>query len=216
MKNNETEFLVTDIKELSGRRRLVVINYEPAFAVYTSELKKFDIHKDNIISVGTYNTLLTEVLNKRAAARAMNLLKSRDYARQELIDRLSKDYYPESSVSYALDYVEHYGYINDYRYAQNYLQFKGTAKSQKQITVYLHKKGIAPDIIEQVCDEYYGQSEDVQLNLIVGQMRKKASQIQDFSYENKIKLMAYFYRKGFEADTIKKALDIVVDESDGY
>ena len=216
MKNSEAEFLVTDIKELSGRRRLVVINYEPAFAVYTSELKKFDIHKDNILSALTYNTLLTEVLNKRAAVRAMNLLKSRDYARQELIDRLSKDYYPEASISYALDYVEHYGYINDYRYAQNYLQFKGSSKSRKQITVYLHKKGIASDIIEQVCDEYYGESEDIQLNLIVEQMRKKAARIQDFSYENKMKLMAYFYRKGFEAETIKKALDIVVDECNGY
>lgn len=216
MNNSETEFLVTDIKELSGRRRLVVINYEPAFALYTSELKRFNVHKDNILSVETYNLILTEVLNKRATARAMNLLQSRDYARQELIDKLSKDYYPESAISQALAYVERFGYIDDYRYTENYLQFKGAIKSRKQITVYLHKKGIAPDIIEQVCDEYYGQSEDIQLKLVTEQMRKKAARIQDFSYENKMKLMGYFYRKGFESDTIKKALDIVVEECDNY
>ena len=34
------ELIVTSIKELTKKRRLVYINYEPAFALYAAELRK--------------------------------------------------------------------------------------------------------------------------------------------------------------------------------
>ena len=37
------ELIVTSIKELTKKRRLVYINYEPAFALYAAELRKFGI-----------------------------------------------------------------------------------------------------------------------------------------------------------------------------
>lgn len=212
--NEEVEFLVTDIKELSGRRRLVFVNYEPAFALYSSEIRKYAIQKDTIISTEVYQQLLTEVFDKRATARAMNLLQAKDYSKKELTDKLVKDYYPETAIQRALEYVEKFGYINDYRYAETYVQFKSTSKSRKQIVLFLQKKGIAQDIIEHVCDAYYDQNQDVELDMILTQMRKKAATMQEFSYENKMKLMGCFYRKGFQTDTIKKALDIVVQERD--
>lgn len=214
--NDEVEFLVTDIKELSGRRRLIFVNYEPAFALYASEIRKYAIKKDTILSAEVYRQLLAEVFDKRAAARAMNLLQAKDYSQKELADKLVKDYYPETAIQHALEYVEKFGYINDSRYAENYIQFKGTSKSRKQIVLFLQKKGIAQEIIERVCDAYYDQNQDAELEPVLEQMRKKTAKIQEFSYENKMKLMGYFYRKGFQADTIKKALDIVVQERDNY
>lgn len=214
--NQEIEFLVTDIKELSGRRRLIFINYEPAFALYTSEIRKYAIKKNMILPIDVYQKLLTEIFDKRATARAMNLLQAKDYSKKELTDRLVKDYYPQSSISHALEYVEKFGYVDDSRYANNYVQFKATSKSRKQIVLFLQKKGIAQDVIDGACDRYYEQNTDAELDMILTQMRKKMSGIQEFSYEDRMKLMGSFYRKGFHADMIKKALDIVVGDSDSY
>lgn len=93
-----------------------------------------------------------------------------------------------------------------------YVQFKGQKKSRKQIELFLQKKGISRELIDQACEEYYGQNEDSELEQILVQMRRKAAGKLPLSYEEKMKLMGSFYRKGFQSDSIKKALDIVVSE----
>ena len=77
---------------------------------------------------------------------------------------------------------------------------------------FLQKKGISRELIDQACEEYYGQNEDSELEQILVQMRRKAAGKLPLSYEEKMKLMGSFYRKGFQSDSIKKALDIVVSE----
>ena len=56
------------------------------------------------------------------------------------------------------------------------------------------------------------QIKDSELEQILVQMRRKVAGKLPLSYEEKMKLMGSFYRKGFQSDSIKKALDIVVSE----
>lgn len=206
------EYTVTLVKQLTAKRKLVYINYEPAFALYTSELRKFEIKEQETVTEDTYNEIIS-VLSKRAAVRAMNLLKSKDYSKAELVRKLNDGHYPEEAVEYAISYVESYGYIDDYRYASNYVAFKADVKSRKQITCHLREKGIASDIIENVCQEYYQDNENAEFDNIVAGFEKKLLKFtEEPSYEDKQKLLGYYYRKGFPTDTIRKALDIVVDK----
>ena len=69
-----SELIVTSIKELTKKRRLVYINYEPAFAVYTAELRKFGIKDGESLRKELYDSLIDDVLSKRATVRAMALL----------------------------------------------------------------------------------------------------------------------------------------------
>lgn len=57
-----------------------------------------------------------------------------------------------------------------------YVQFKGQKKSRKQIELFLQKKGISRELIDQACEEYYGQNEDSELEQILVQMRRKAAE----------------------------------------
>ena len=198
MQNN----IVTAIKELSGRRRLVYINYEPAFALYSSEIKKYEITTDISLSDNIYNDIVHNILDKRAIARAMNLLVSKDYS----------EYYPLECIERAIAYVKSFGYLNDERYAANYIAFKALTKSRKQIELFLSGKGIDKHIIEHECELYYSENEEAELEQILSVMRKKADKFDELGYKEKCKLMNYFYNKGFNADNIKKALDIIVDE----
>lgn len=206
------EYQVTSIKELSGKRRLVYINFEPAFALYPGELRKYNVVEEAIIPEETYNEIRS-VLGKRATVRAMSLLKSKDYSEKELSDKLKSAYYPESAVDKAIEYVKSYGYIDDNRYAVNYLTFKASGRSRNQIMGFLHQKGISSDIIQRVCEEYYGDNSDAEYEVLLRSMRKKVEKCdEEPGYETRQKIMAHFYRKGFKAELIGKTLDIVVNE----
>ena len=82
------ELIVTSIKELTKKRRLVYINYEPAFALYVAELRKFGIKDGESVRKEAYDSLIDDVLSKRATVRAMALLKNKDYTGKGLEDKL--------------------------------------------------------------------------------------------------------------------------------
>lgn len=205
------EYRVISIKELNNKRRLVCINYEPEFALYLGELKKYNIVENGIVPETVYREL-EAVLCKRAVMRAMNLLKSKDYSEKELVDKLKASYYPQAAVDNALEYVKSYGYIDDKRYAANYVAFKAGSRSRHQIVGFLKQKGILSDIIQSVCDEYYGDNSDAEYEVLLKQMAKKLSKYNEQpDYETRQKIKSYFYRKGFSAETIGKTLDVVVE-----
>ncbi len=143
----------------------------------------------------------------------MNLLKSKDYTKKELVSKLEMSYYPKKSIHDALTYVERYGYINDKRYVENYIAFKANKKSRKQIEQFLKEKGIGSDVIENALEDYYGNSSEYEMNLIISTLKKKYGNvsIEELDYKQKQKMMAYMYRKGFGMDTIHKAVDVFLD-----
>lgn len=205
------EYQVISIRKLNSRRRLVCINYEPEFALYLGELKKYNVVENGIVTEAVYREL-EAMLCKRAVIRTMNLLKSKDYSEKELIDKLRASYYPQTAVDNALEYVKSYGYVDDKRYAANYVAFKAESRSRHQIVGFLKQKGISSDIIQSVCEEYYGDNSDVEYEVLLKQMAKKLSKYDEQpDYEARQKIKSYFYRKGFGAEIIGKTLDVVVE-----
>lgn len=206
------EYLVTSLKKLTNKRWLVYINYEPAFALYEGELKEYNISEDACISETDYE-LIIALLSKRATVRAMNLLKAKDYTSKELLEKLQQGYYPKVAVDKAMNYVKSFGYLDDNRYAANYIEFKGTSKSRKQIEQFLQHKGIPEEMVRQISDDYYGSNEGAEYEQLLKSMHKKLSgRDEKPDYESRQKIMSYYYRKGFSVDLVRKALDIVVDE----
>lgn len=206
------EYFVTSIKEITSKRRAVYVDYEHVFALYAGELRKFGIKEQSYISEDVYDEIMT-VLSKRAVIRGMNLLKNKDYTRAEFIKKLKDGYYPDKAVDAALEYIDRYGYIDDDRYARNYVAFKAPIKSRRIIEQKLKEKGVSADIIACVCDEYYSDNGECELNQVVSLIEKRTSKtdISRMDYNERQKLMAYLYRRGFNFDIINKAIDKVCD-----
>lgn len=205
------ELLVTSFKDLTKKRRLIYVNYEPAFALYNTEIKRFNIIVDSYISEDMYEEIIT-ILNKRATIRAMSLLKDKDYTRKGLINKLKEGFYPEESIETAINYIDKYGYLDDRRYASNYIYFKANTKTRKQIELKLMEKGISKDIIEEVCEEYYSNNSDVELRQAKEYVKKKCDNIDNLDFKERQKIKSFLFRKGFKMDVINKALDIVDDD----
>lgn len=142
---------------------------------------------------------------KRAREKAMDLLLFKDRTEKELENRLVKAGFSETSTNAAMEYVESFGYINDLRYAKNFISFRQETKSRKEIRYKLIEKGVDKETIELAFeDDYAGESMALR-NLL--KKRLKGTEISELSKEEKQKHIAYLARKGFSLHDILKEFD---------
>ncbi len=209
------DYLVTDIKDITSKRRLVYINYEPAFGLYAGELIAYDINIDKVIPQDVYDEII-KVLTKRATLRGVNLIKDKDYTEYELRQKLLKSNYPPEAVDSAIIFAINNKYIDDRRYALNYVSFKAENKSRKYIENRLKIKGINVSLIETACEEYYCDNDNAEINQIEKLIKKKLSgkNVSELTYEEKQKIFSYLYRKGYTIDGINKAFNEFLDNTD--
>lgn len=198
---------VTGLEPINQSRYKVYIDQELAFALYKGELTSFGIKEGAELAEADYRLLMAEVLPKRAKLRSMNLLKARDYTEHQLRDKLKDGFYPPEVVEEAVAYVKSYHYIDDLRYASDYLNCYGESRSRRRIEQDLQQKGVAKEIIA----EAYRQAAEKnalpdETQLIAEQLRKKHFDREAATYEETQKISAFLYRKGFSADAIRKVL----------
>jgi regulatory protein len=200
--------IITDIDEISKSKVKVSTDIGATFSLYKSELRTYGIAKDKELSKEDYDSLVEDVLVKRAKLRCMNLLKSRDYTRYQMENKLKSGYYPDEVIDRAIAYVMSYGYIDDVRYAATYLGCKSATKSKKQIRNELMLKGISSEDIETAfgtCMEENRLTDEAEL--IENLIKKKKFDKANATYEEKQKIIGFLYRKGFALDIIYKAIE---------
>ena len=143
--------------------------------------------------------------NKKAIEKAMQLLLYKDRTRYELSDRLKKSGFSETATTAAMEYVESFGYVNDLRYACNYVSFRHDSKSRREIVYKLRKKGIEDGIIEQAIDEdYHGEQEAIRRLLT---KRLKGKSVSELERTEREKHIAYLCRKGYSYSEVQRVLD---------
>ncbi len=199
--------LVTQISEISKARYRVYLDGQFAFVLYKGELSRFHIKENQECSEEIYQHIMTQILPKRAKLRSMNLLQSRDYTRRQLEDKLKQGEYPPECVEEAIAYVESYGYIDDYRYAKDFIEYNLQIKNRKRIETDLMRKGIGKDIIGKAFDELedLGVEQD-ELSMARALLNKRKYCANTATKQEQQKMYGFLYRKGFQSDTIGKAL----------
>lgn len=199
--------IVTLLAEYTASKVKVYIDDEFAFVLYKGELRKYGLREQMPISHDAYQEILHEVLPKRAKLRCMNLLKSRDYTRAQLHLKLKQGFYPEEAIEEALDYVASYGYLDDFRYAGDFIRCSHSHKSRRRIENDLLNKGISSDIIERAWAIWESdgneQDEDEQIQKLLQKRKYDAAEADKKEMQ---KMYAFLARRGFDADKIRKAL----------
>lgn len=143
--------------------------------------------------------------------RALRLLERKDYSRKELMNKLEKDGYSEEFLEKIIEYIDSYHYLDDARVAGSYIRGRMEYKSKKELEYMLKQKGISEEEIELAMIENYKNEEGIPQEEVAIQrfLRKNhvdEDSVFELTYEEKQKLAAKLYRKGFEADKIKKEL----------
>lgn len=135
----------------------------------------------------------------RAKRRALHILERSDRTEQELRDKLSKNYLPEV-VDAAVEYVKSYHYIDDHRYAVNYLNSRGKGKSSRQVEQeLLYKKGISKAVLEKALEEAEPQDEQEQIRRW---MEKKQIDPATANRDELRRFYQFLMRRGFRSADI--------------
>lgn len=198
---------VTQIEEYTKARSKIYIDQEFAFVLYKGELRLYHIAEGQELSEADYRHLMKEVLPKRAKLRCMNLLKSREYTRQQLKTKLKQGFYPEEVAEEALDYVASYHYIDDDRYAAEFIRCYQESKSRKCIELDLLKKGVDKAVIQRAWQSWENDgNEQNEAEQIRKLLEKRHFDIETADLKTRQKTYAFLMRKGFSAESIRKVL----------
>lgn len=142
---------------------------------------------------------------RRAAEKAMNLLLCQDRTRKELADRLYRAGFSEEASDYAMAYVESFGYIDDFRYASNYLACHKGERSGKELRYKLLGRGIPREILSEVFQEYEAEDEERALERQLAK-RLRGRCVSELETAEKNKVTAYLVRKGYPAAKVKRVM----------
>ncbi len=198
---------VTDIIEFDKKRCKVYIDGCFSFLLYKGELRDYGIKKDNELADEQYRMIVEELLPKRATKRAMNLLLKKDYTENKLRDKLSEGLYPTDSIDAAIEYVKSYKYLDDERFARDYISYHMELRSRNRIVQDLVNKGISKDAVISIIDEIYSdEDEDIEQEQIKKLLVKKHYD-KEMDFKEKQKIMAFLVRRGYQIDSIKKAME---------
>lgn len=205
----EKDMVVTEITAITKARYRITLDGEISFVLYKGELRRFHTKQGEELMEDAYNCILHEVLPKRAKLRCMNLLKTKDYTRKQLEDKLKQGGYPAEIIEEAIAYVESYGYINDENYARAFIEYNMQAKSRRRIENDLLQKGISKELIRKAFTDLEADGLEIdEIAMIQKLLLKKNFHVQGAGYEERRKMCAFLYRKGFHADAISKALSL--------
>lgn len=199
--------IVKRIDELSRNRVSIVLENGFSFVLYKGELRLYKIKVDEDIDSAAWDEIMNKLLPKRAKLRAMNLLKLKSYTEKGLRDKLNEGGYPPQIIDAAIEYVASFHYIDDRQYAQDYISTYQDRRSRKQLRQALLNKGVAKDIIDEAIADFFDEAdvnpEEAQIRAI---LKKKGYFDRDFDYNERNKLMASIYRKGYSTELIYKIM----------
>ena len=199
--------LVTKIEEMDKKRSRVFIDGVFAFVLYKGELRHYKIKENQPIEESDYSVIVHELLPKRAKLRCMNLLKSRTYTEKQLRDKLRQGEYSTDIIEEALAYVKSFGYVDDRQYAEDFITYNMERKSRRRMEQDLYTKGIDSGIVREIFERLKEENDGPdEYSMAKEILRKKNYDSEMATNKEKQKMSAFLYRKGFNADTIRRVL----------
>ena len=228
--------MIIKLGERQGKKIPFCVNGELIGPLYPGEVNNYSLEDEGEISESDYERILNETILLRAKRYTMNLLIKSDKTETELKRKLKQAGYGNEVSNAAIEYVRSYHYIDELRTAESYIRSKMDYSSEKEIRFRLSEKGVSDDtidlaydqIIEELnalenADESTGDdndglraySENTELKAAVNFVRKKlgskfdTSENAELSYEEKQKLMAAAFRKGFRQESIRRTFAIL-------
>ena len=191
--------LVQELTELPAKKVRVALEGADDLVLYRGEIRKYHIEEGTELPEEVYQDIFYNVIGKRAKKRAMHLLEKMDRTERNLREKLRLNGYPEKLIDDAVEYVKRYHYIDDLRYAENYIRFHQDRKSAQGLKLDLMKKGVAKELIEQALLEEYQSDEQ---EMIAQILQKKGYFSGEKLLAEQQRMYRYLLRRGYKSSDI--------------
>lgn len=142
-----------------------------------------------------------------ARKKALRLLEHMDRTEKGLYDRLLRAGFSETMSADAVAYVKDYGYVNDQRYAMNYIMYRIHDKSRQKIFQELQQKGVDRQTIQQAWEEVSELEEPDERELLRQTIEKKYAPGTQLDEKEMRRLYGFLARRGFRSGDIFSVME---------
>ncbi|RKJ48893.1 regulatory protein RecX [bacterium 1XD42-54] len=194
---------ICEIRKLTGGRYLVVLEDDFQFPLYGKELDHYDIREAGVLREAAETEILQELLPKRAKLCAMHFLQNSDRTEEQVRRKLRTLFYPEDIITLAVSYVKQYHYIDDVRYAANYIEYRSDSKSMRQLEQELYQKGISKEDIEAAKEQIDCPDEGIQIR---NWLEKKGYSSEQADRKETERIYRFLARRGYSISAIQKEI----------
>lgn len=194
---------IKEIEKASKGRYRVVFDTGVRCLLYRKELSSCSLEHERYLPEQEYQKLLEEVVGKRAKKRALHLLEQMDRTERQLRDKLLASEYPDCCIDEAIAYVKKFHYLDDARYADNFVRFSQEKMSRLQMKQKLMQKGIAIGVIEAAIDKEYAADEMEQIMVLLRKRKFVPGEADEKEFQ---RTYQYVLRRGFQSSDILKAM----------
>jgi len=162
---------------------------------------------------------LKDLLHEEELSKAKNyvyrILARRMYTNKEIRDKLVEREYLDKIIEEVISTLERYGYLNDRTYAEEWIRSRMRSKPKGKIALRqeLARKGVDKSIIEDTLNQEFDESREMDMVLELAR-RKIKSYSRDEPFAARRKLKSFLLRRGFKYDTVKYAVDQVMNTED--
>ncbi len=173
------------------------------FVLYAGEVRRMGLVEGEELSEEEYANLLSDTLIPRARQRALHLLEKQDRTESNLRQKLREGGYPTEVVDEAVAYVKSFHYVDDRRFAENYVYFHKDKRSRQRIRQDLLMKGIDKELADDVLERDYGTDERALINEL---LEKKQYNPETADKKEQARMYRFLASRGFSSGDIMDAI----------
>ncbi len=143
---------------------------------------------------------------KEIKDKALKLLSRREHSRLELRQKLLRRDFNFSEIEPVLDELAEKGYIDDERFAEEWIHSRKNSKPRGRflLRAELKEKGVSSEIIDDKLNSMISRSEEEEMAVELARKWLRGKDRDQINIENK--LSRYLYRKGFSRDIIRDVI----------
>lgn len=198
---------IKSIADINDKYQVVYLDDGFLFKGKKWEIRKLNLDIDMLISPELYEQIYKEYGVRRCRYKAVDILSRSDKTEFELKRKLKDSYFAEEVIEEVIAELKRHHYVDDMRYAFNFVNYKSGTKSRFQIISLLKSKGVDNDIINNViANEYNSKDEYI---IIRKQLNKYADVDNNINREHINKIYSSLVRKGISYSLIE---DIISNE----
>ena len=203
--------IVTDLTPKGKRAYTVWLDGSKGGVLEKRDVSAYHLEVGAEVSAELWQKIVKEVILPRGKKKALSLLELQDRTTKELHDRLLMADYTEEQTWDIIAYVVSFGYIDEKRYAYQYVKNHARSKSRREITQALLLKGIARELIDSEYERYNeetkrrstdaGAEEDAVRRFVTARVHEP-----EMTLEKRRKVLTALTRKGFSYAAIRTVL----------
>lgn len=200
---------ITDmqIQNKNKTRANVYIDGEFAFALEMLTVMKLGLKIGAEVSSEKLSEAVFDSERSVCFDKAINYLSRGMKTRKQMCDYLIGKGYSDEIVSYVIDKLSDYKYINDDYYARAYVEQNIATKGERRLKQELRQKGISIALAEKYCVVEPDIAADNAERLAAKYMRNKPRDLKTLS-----KLQRYLLSRGYDYDAVNGVLRIYKTE----